>query len=161
MNANVFVCPFCNGPLVYTENGFHCAACAREYPIIDGIPDFFVSELDETSLEKDPAWRENLIWLDQQMADARDITYRLSVRDLKGMAFVLNDLAGAECENKDYPAAERDYRESLRIAKKVKYQEGIATFTGNLAELALYREQWAEAESLAREALALAEKVGR
>ena len=39
--------------------------------------------------------------------------------------------------------------------------EGIATRTGNLAELALDREQWAEAESLARAALALAEKVGR
>ncbi len=37
----------------------------------------------------------------------------------------------------------------------------MPTYTGNLAELALDREQWAEAESLAREALALAEKVGR
>src|SRR6185436_19793092 len=34
-------------------------------------------------------------------------------------------------------------------------------YTGNLAELALDQEQWAEAETLAREALALAEKVGR
>ena len=33
--------------------------------------------------------------------------------------------------------------------------------TGNLASLALDREQWAKAESLAREALTLAEKVGR
>ncbi len=33
--------------------------------------------------------------------------------------------------------------------------------TGNLAALALDREQWAEAESLAREALSLSEKVGR
>jgi hypothetical protein len=33
--------------------------------------------------------------------------------------------------------------------------------TGNLALLALAREQWAEAESLAREALTLDEKVGR
>jgi tetratricopeptide (TPR) repeat protein len=74
---------------------------------------------------------------------------------------VLNDLAGVECESKDYAAAERDYREALRIAKKVNYQEGVATYTGNLAALALDREQWAEAESLAREALALAEKVGR
>jgi len=93
MNANVFVCPFCNGPLVYTVNGFHCAACVREYPIIDGIPDFFISELDETSLEKDPVWRENLIWLDQQMADARDIIYRLSVRELKGMAFAMQQVS--------------------------------------------------------------------
>ena len=77
------------------------------------------------------------------------------------VAIALNSLAGAERANKDYPAAERDYREALRIAKIIKHNERIAIFTGNLAELALDREQWAEAESLAREALALAEKVGR
>jgi len=77
------------------------------------------------------------------------------------VAIVLNDLAGAEQANKDYPAAERDYREALRISKTNNDHEGIAIRTGNLAELALDREQWAQAESLAREALALAEKVGR
>jgi tetratricopeptide (TPR) repeat protein len=77
------------------------------------------------------------------------------------VAIALNDLAGAESDNGDYAAAERDYREALRIAKKIKDDEGVAIYTGNLAELALDREQWAEAESLAREALALAEKVGK
>jgi tetratricopeptide (TPR) repeat protein len=77
------------------------------------------------------------------------------------VSIVLDDLAGAEKANKDYPAAERDYREALRIAKIIKDDEGTATYTGNLADLALDREQWAEAESLARETLALAEKVGR
>jgi tetratricopeptide (TPR) repeat protein len=77
------------------------------------------------------------------------------------VAITLNDLASAEKANRDYPAAEQDFREALRIAKIVKYQEGVAYITGNLAELALDREQWAEAEALAREALALAEKVGR
>lgn len=77
------------------------------------------------------------------------------------VAIALNSLAEAERENKDYAAAERDYREALRIAKIIKDDEGTAIYTGNLAELALDREQWAEAESLAREALALAEKVGR
>ncbi len=77
------------------------------------------------------------------------------------VATTLNDLAGAEKANGDYDAAERDYREALRIDKINKNDEGTATRTGNLAELALDREQWAEAESLAREALALAEKVGR
>ncbi len=73
----------------------------------------------------------------------------------------LNYLAGAERANKDYPAAEQDNLEALRIAKIIKNDELIATYTGNLAALALDREQWAEAESLAREALALDEKVGR
>lgn len=76
-----------------------------------------------------------------------------------GMA--LNDVAVAERANRDYSAAERDYREALRISKKNNNQEHIATRLGNLAELALDREQWAEAESLAREALSLAEKIGR
>ncbi|MBE0669114.1 MAG: tetratricopeptide repeat protein, partial [Anaerolineales bacterium] len=78
-----------------------------------------------------------------------------------GVAITLNSLADAEQLNKDYPAAERDYREALRIAKINKDDEGIAIYTGNLAALALDREQWAEAESLAREALPLSEKVGR
>lgn len=81
----------------------------------------------------------------------------------------LNSLAEAESESKDYAAAERDYREALRIAKKNNDQEGVAIYTGNLAELALDRAELAEdeapvlseAEGLAREALALAEKVGR
>ena len=41
---------------------------------------------------------------------------------------------------KDYDAAERDYREALRIAKKINYREGVVYITGNLAALALNRE---------------------
>ena len=77
------------------------------------------------------------------------------------VAIALSDLADAESANKDYAAAESDYREGLRIAKKVNFQEGVAYMTGNLAALALDREEWTEAESLARKALALDEKVGR
>jgi hypothetical protein len=42
-----------------------------------------------------------------------------------------------------------------------KDDKGTATYIGNLAALSLDREQWTEAEALAHEALALAEKVGR
>jgi tetratricopeptide (TPR) repeat protein len=73
----------------------------------------------------------------------------------------LNWLANAERGNKDYDSAERDYREALLITKKINNYEGTAVCIGNLAALALDREQWAEAESLAREALALDEKIGR
>ena len=73
----------------------------------------------------------------------------------------LNTLANAEKANGDYEAAECDYREALRIAKINKDDEGTAVYTANLGVLALNREQLAEAESLFREALALAEKVGR
>jgi tetratricopeptide (TPR) repeat protein len=92
--------------------------------------------------------------------EALDINRSISPES-DDVAIELNWLANAEKANKDYAAAERDYREALRIAKIIKNDEGIALYTGNLATLALDREQWAEAESLAREALALSEKVGR
>ena len=47
-----------------------------------------------------------------------------------------------------FAAAEGDYREALRTAKKIAGREGLATYTGNLAELALDRVDWATAEAL-------------
>lgn len=76
------------------------------------------------------------------------------------VAISLNDLARVEKASGDDEAAERDYREALRIARKHNYRESIAIYTGNLAALALDRQQWAAAEKLAREALPLSEAVG-
>ena len=73
----------------------------------------------------------------------------------------LNYLASAEHLSGDLAAAERDYGEALRMARAVGNAEGIATYTGNLAGLALRRKDWPGAETLAREALSLSEKVGR
>jgi tetratricopeptide (TPR) repeat protein len=77
------------------------------------------------------------------------------------VAKVLNDLASVETLSLDYAAAERDYREVLRIATKIGYREGAAYCTGNLSLLALNRRDWPAAETLAREALSLDEGVGR
>lgn len=77
------------------------------------------------------------------------------------VARALNSLAEVERAQGDYAAAERSYREALRMAQKVSYHEGVVYFTSNLAELALAREEWAAAEALAREALRLSEKVGQ
>ncbi|MBI3169948.1 MAG: tetratricopeptide repeat protein, partial [Chloroflexi bacterium] len=78
-----------------------------------------------------------------------------------GAMSLLNDIARAEHKNKDYHSAERDYRECLRIAKKTKNEENIANFTGNLSVLAIDRKEWRKAETLARKALVMSEKVGR
>jgi len=86
---------------------------------------------------------------------------RARAPESQDVASGLNSLAEVERLSGDYLSAERHYRESLRIAEKINNREMIAVRIGNLATLALDREQWAEAESLAREALALAEKVGR
>ncbi|HEV7405799.1 MAG TPA: tetratricopeptide repeat protein [Chthoniobacteraceae bacterium] len=77
------------------------------------------------------------------------------------VAIVLNDLADAERLLDDFPAAERDYYEALRVARAVGYAEGIATYLTNLALLAHDREDWPGAEALACEALPVAEAVGR
>jgi len=73
----------------------------------------------------------------------------------------LSYLAAAERHRGDHAAAEREFGEALRIARKINYREGVATYTGNLARLALDRQQWPEAERLACEALTLAERLGR
>jgi tetratricopeptide (TPR) repeat protein len=77
------------------------------------------------------------------------------------VAIDLNSLATAEHESGDLAASELNLREALRIARAVGYAEGEAIYTGNLAELALDREDWPGAEMLACEALPLSEKVGR
>lgn len=73
----------------------------------------------------------------------------------------LNDLASAEHFSGNFTAAERDYREALRIAETVGDPEGIASYTSNLAELALDQQDWARAEILSRQAQPMAEKLGR
>lgn len=80
-----------------------------------------------------------------------------SVNIVKGM----NSLAEVERLRGDYPSAERDYREALRIAIKIGDREGIAYITGNLADVAAARNKWADAERLAREALTYSDKLGR
>lgn len=82
-------------------------------------------------------------------------------RETHDVALGLNCLAGAEMLSGDLDAAEHHYREALRIDHAVGNQQGIAIVTGNLAELALARQDWAVAETLAREALLLAEGIGR
>jgi tetratricopeptide (TPR) repeat protein len=73
----------------------------------------------------------------------------------------LNSLANSEKTAGDFDAADRDYREALRIAEAVDYDEGVAFITGNLASLALTREDWPEAETLAHRALPFSESIGR
>ncbi|MCK6519629.1 tetratricopeptide repeat protein, partial [Myxococcota bacterium] len=57
--------------------------------------------------------------------------------------------------------AEARYQEALALAHRLDDAEGVATFTNNLAELAVARGRPAEAEALAQKALTLAEPIGR
>jgi tetratricopeptide (TPR) repeat protein len=77
------------------------------------------------------------------------------------VAIGLNDLACAEQLSGNYAAAEEHYRESIRVSRSVGNDEGVAISTGNLAALAINREDWPTAETLAREALLLSENLGR
>lgn len=77
------------------------------------------------------------------------------------VAAALSALADAEFLSGDFDAAERDYREALRVASAVDYREAVAGIPGLLADVALHRKDWADAEVLARESLTLSEQVGR
>ncbi len=92
--------------------------------------------------------------------EALDLGRSLSAES-EDVAIVLNELANAEANSGDLAAAERNYRESLRIAGAFGNAELMAGIPGNLAALALDREDWPGAEVLAREALSLSNKLGR
>lgn len=81
--------------------------------------------------------------------------------NIKNIGNALNSLAGLARRQGDLDVAAQHYDEALRIHKGVSNRQGVATVTGNLAELALDREEWAKAETLAREALDLSKGVGR
>jgi tetratricopeptide (TPR) repeat protein len=72
----------------------------------------------------------------------------------------LISLAEALRESGQLEEAELRFREALALAKSRRDLGEIALSTGNLAELALDRELWPEAERLSRDALKLAEEVG-
>jgi tetratricopeptide (TPR) repeat protein len=79
----------------------------------------------------------------------------------ESLALGLNDLAEAELLSGDLDAAERNFREALRMILAIGNHEGVVDIKGNLAEVALARKDWISAEALAREALTLSEKLGR
>jgi tetratricopeptide (TPR) repeat protein len=87
--------------------------------------------------------------------------HRTVAPESSDVAISLNYLGCANRIAGDLEAAELHYREALRIARARDYNEGVATYTGNLAALALDRSNWSDAEALSRESLSLAEKFGR
>jgi tetratricopeptide (TPR) repeat protein len=92
--------------------------------------------------------------------EALDLWRSLSSKS-ESLSIGLNDLADVLRESGQLDEAETHYSEALAIAKALREPEGLATYTGNLAKLALDRKQWPEAERLSREALQLAADVGR
>lgn len=92
--------------------------------------------------------------------EALDLDRSLAAES-EDVASGLNILAEAERLSGDFAAAEPHYSEALRVARAVGFAEGVATYTGNLCGLALDREDWPTAETMAREALPLSEKLGR
>jgi SAM-dependent methyltransferase len=87
MMSDLFCCPVCKGPLLPTSVSFQCRPCGTSFQIVNGIPDFFVSESDH-DFSDDP----NIIWLDSQIVKARDTVYRLCTRELKGMTFCMHEM---------------------------------------------------------------------
>ncbi|MFZ1220416.1 MAG: tetratricopeptide repeat protein [Chthoniobacterales bacterium] len=77
------------------------------------------------------------------------------------VAIDLNSIGVAEQLGGNFAAADLAYRDALQVARAVDFVEGVASYTGNLAACAAAQEDWPRAETLAREALPLAERVGR
>jgi len=78
----------CKGPLAVTVTGLCCASCVRDFAIVDGVPDLFVSETTQDFIDG-----PNKTWLDPRIVEARDTIYRLCTRELKGMAFCMREIS--------------------------------------------------------------------
>jgi len=46
---SIYACPTCKQVLELRDGAFRCHACVVTYPILDGIPDFIVEDLTESS----------------------------------------------------------------------------------------------------------------
>lgn len=86
--------------------------------------------------------------------------YRNQPKNGEILAIGFNHLALVEKDAGNYPAAEINYREAIRISKKINDQQGVAIYTSNLADLILKMESWPAAEAIARESLACSESFG-
>jgi tetratricopeptide (TPR) repeat protein len=76
------------------------------------------------------------------------------------LAMSLNDVAAVQQQCKQFEAAKKNFEEAVATAQASGSLWDIATYTSNLANLAIDREQWGEAKDRARTALALAETPG-
>jgi SAM-dependent methyltransferase len=81
-----FCCPVCKGPLAERTTAFDCPSCGS-YPLVEGIPDFFLLEGEQEEIDG-----PNQTWLDPDVVEARDAVYRLCARELKGMAFCMQEI---------------------------------------------------------------------
>ena len=77
------------------------------------------------------------------------------------VAMGLNSLGWVQHLAGDDATAEKNYREALWLSRKIEYHYGTACYTGYLADILLACQKYSDAESLAREALDLMEKIGR
>jgi len=87
-----FTCPECKATLTPTTIDLCCRECAARYPIVDGIPDLFVGEI-----EHGPSSEVNRTWLDPAVVEARQTVYDLSTRELRGMAFCMTEIGRRTC----------------------------------------------------------------
>lgn len=81
--------------------------------------------------------------------------------ETQDVAIVLNYRGEVERLSGDFESAERDFLRSLEVAKTVGFDEGVACYTGDLAQLALDQQNFEHAEKVARIALELSKTVGR
>lgn len=44
----VYICPACKGKLAFRENILRCETCKRMYPLVHGVPDFLLEDLEKT-----------------------------------------------------------------------------------------------------------------
>ena len=84
---NTYCCPACKNSLSPSPAALTCTGCGRSYPIFNSIPDFFLVDNEQEIVDL-----VNAIWQDEKVVEARNTIYRLCTRELKGMAFCMQEI---------------------------------------------------------------------
>ena len=85
MFGEIFCCPKCKAALSHASDQIHCPSCELAFPVRDGVPDFFLPGVEKPD-------DRNLSYHDSAMAEAKDLYYRKRARQLKGMAFCMDEI---------------------------------------------------------------------
>jgi len=87
MGHNDYVCPKCKQSVENTTVEFRCKLCGLTFPVVDGIPDFFISDSKDEEIDE-----PNQTWLDPAVVETRGVHYDLIVRALKGMTYCIQEI---------------------------------------------------------------------
>lgn len=137
-----YVCPLCRRPMQVDQAAYVCPACRRRYPINDGIPDFILENLEQSthpilrgvkSIDRLARYYESRLWYPVVLNVYGGLRSATLPGLIKAVSAMLNDVSGRILDAACGPST---YGRHLASPARVVY--GIDISTGMLRQGAVY-----------------------